>query len=304
VYEEMRAREAIKRNVIIHGVKEAESQASDKDRAAFDLEECDRIFGAIKAKARKTDVRFCRRIGERGQMKRPLLLGMKTESIKADLLDAAVRLQYSVYKNVSIGPDQTKKQRKAEGDLNQLVARKNREDLTDQDRTKNLQWMAVGRKGEKRIVKTQVREENGGYTQQEQRNGWRQWRGRWGEEERNSRERGHSPERRNSGEWRNSREQRNSRERRHSREQRNSRERRSSRERRTSRGQRNNKEMVQDREQSRTKDQEQCGEKSKEGPPTPMELGVGDTGSKRGLSSGTESEEEEEREPPRNRSKQ
>ncbi len=36
-----------------------------------------------------------------------------------------------------------------------------RDELTAEDRSKNLKWMAVGRKGEKRIVKAPVREERG-----------------------------------------------------------------------------------------------------------------------------------------------
>jgi hypothetical protein len=46
--------------------------------------------------------------------------------------------------------------------LQETVERKSREELTEDDVSKNLKWMAVGRKGEKRIVKVQVREDTWG----------------------------------------------------------------------------------------------------------------------------------------------
>lgn len=169
LYEEMRAREAIKRNVIIHGVEEPDSRCkTDKERTEADLAVCDKIFRATGGKTGRRDIRFCRRIGERGQGKRPILLGMKSESIKAELLDAAPGLQNTEYKNVSICPDQTRKQRRAETNLKEEMERKNREELTEDDRAKNLQWMAIGRKGEKRVVKTQIREDN-----HQRETGWR-----------------------------------------------------------------------------------------------------------------------------------
>ena len=66
-------------------------------------------------------------------------------------MDAAKELQNTRYKHVSIGPDQTRKQKQAETALNEEVNRKNREELSEEDRSKNLRWMVVGRKGEKRI---------------------------------------------------------------------------------------------------------------------------------------------------------
>ena len=126
------------------------------------MEQCDRIFRATGSNVRKRDIRFCRRIGEKGQEKRPMLVGMKNEAVKTELLDAARALNGTEYSYVSIGPDQTRKQRQAEKKLHEDVEKKNREELTEQDVAKNLKWMAVGQKGEKRIVKAQVREESRG----------------------------------------------------------------------------------------------------------------------------------------------
>jgi len=160
MYEEMRAREAIRRNIVIYGLEE-QNKDTDKERMEADLAECERVIRATGVRAGKKEIRFCRRIGEKGKTKgmRPILLGMKTEIVKIEILDAAKELQNTRYKNVSIGPDQTRKQKQAETKLNEEVARKNKEELTEDDRSKNLRWMAVGRKGEKRIVKGPAREE-------------------------------------------------------------------------------------------------------------------------------------------------
>jgi len=175
MYEEMRAREAIKRNVILYGVRDPDSNiTTDKERMEADISECERIFKATKGSARRRDIRFCRRIGERGIEKRPLLVGMSSELAKTELLDTARELQHTAYKHISIGPDQTRKQRAAEKKLAETAERKNREELTEEDVAKNLKWQAVGRKGEKRIVKAPAREDQWGEgPSNRQRGGWR-----------------------------------------------------------------------------------------------------------------------------------
>ena len=41
--------------------------------------ECERLFVAMKARTRYQAIRFCRRIGERGEDPRPLVFGVFTE---------------------------------------------------------------------------------------------------------------------------------------------------------------------------------------------------------------------------------
>ncbi len=49
-----------------------------------DKDECEKIFIATGSKARKSDIRFCRRLGEKGEDKeRPVLLGMKSKRSNA-----------------------------------------------------------------------------------------------------------------------------------------------------------------------------------------------------------------------------
>jgi hypothetical protein len=180
--EELRAREAIRRNIVIYGLEE-QDRDSDKERMEADLSECERVFRATGVRAGRRDIRFCRRIGEKGKSKgkRPVLIGLKSEPLKIDILDAAKELQNTKYKYISIGPDQTRKQRQAETKLNEEVDRKNKEELTEDDRSKNLKWMAVGRKGEKRIIKAPAREESareGGSSWRTEQGGRQNGRGR------------------------------------------------------------------------------------------------------------------------------
>jgi hypothetical protein len=160
MFEELRAREAIRRNLVVYGLEEPD-QTEGKDRMEADKNECENIFATIGSKARRADIRFCRRLGERGEDARPLLLGMTSETVKCEILDRARELQNTDYQHIGIGPDQTKKQKQAEIKLTEEANRMNREELTDQDKAKNLKWVVIGPRGEKRIVKMADREKEG-----------------------------------------------------------------------------------------------------------------------------------------------
>jgi hypothetical protein len=162
MFEELRAREAIRRNLVVYGLEEPDQTIKEgKDRLEADKNECENIFNTIGAKARRTDIRFCRRLGERGEDARPLLLGMTSETIKCEILDRAKELQNTEYQHIGIGPDQTKKQKQAEIKLTEEANRLNREELTEQDKAKNLKWAVIGPRGEKRLVKVPDREREG-----------------------------------------------------------------------------------------------------------------------------------------------
>jgi hypothetical protein len=63
--------------------------------------------------------------------------------------------------DIVIIPDLTQEQRKEEAEMNNEAERRNQA-LTQEDRAKNLQWMVVGARGEKRIVKGTARARGGG----------------------------------------------------------------------------------------------------------------------------------------------
>ncbi len=55
----------------------------------------------------------------------------------------------TVFADMEVGPNLTKRQRKEETDMNEEMVNRNKE-INEDDRAKNLVWMVVGRKGEKR----------------------------------------------------------------------------------------------------------------------------------------------------------
>ena len=160
--EELREREARRLNLVIHGVQEVDPGIKNtRDRMDRDMEQCESIFITMRARTRIQQLRFCRRIGERGQDPRPVVIGVYTEEEKRHILEKSRELRYSKYENVTVVPDLTKNQRKGEQKMRDEASRRN-ENLTQEDIDKNLKWIVVGRRGEKRIIKGTEREAQGG----------------------------------------------------------------------------------------------------------------------------------------------
>jgi hypothetical protein len=62
----------------------------------------------------ETDVEFCRRVGERSDRDRPLVVGFFTDWARSTLLKNCRFLAETELSNISIVPDLTEKQRKME----------------------------------------------------------------------------------------------------------------------------------------------------------------------------------------------
>jgi hypothetical protein len=156
--EEMRERDIRRKNVVMHRVGEAgEEVRTIEERRNWDLRSCDNIFKVLNLDmTSETAVKFCRRVGEKGAGPRPLIVGLKREWQKEDLLEAAKNLRNTTFSETVIIPDLTQEQRREEAEMNNEVERRNR-DLTQEDRAKNLEWIVVGARGERRIVKGSVR---------------------------------------------------------------------------------------------------------------------------------------------------
>jgi hypothetical protein len=158
---EWRDRESRKESVVIHGLEEpAPNVTGNKERREEDLKQCTTIFKAIKANIDREDVSFCRRLGEKGEKPRPLAIGLRDDREAKYLLGLAKELKDTEYKHVSIVPNMTKEQRQEEADLEREAKRRN-ENLTAEDKAKNLQWLVVGGKGRKRLLKGVPRETEG-----------------------------------------------------------------------------------------------------------------------------------------------
>ena len=164
---ELREREARRLNLVIHGLQEpAENIKDPRGRMEQDKIECERLFIAMKARTRYQAIRFCRRIGERGEDPRPLVFGVFTEEEKRHLLEKAKELVYTKYEDVTVVPDMTKSQRKGEQQLRDEANKRNTQ-LTEEDRSKNLKWLVVGKRGEKRLIKGTERENQRGRQERE-----------------------------------------------------------------------------------------------------------------------------------------
>jgi hypothetical protein len=97
----MQEREVRRMNLIIHGVEEQSNEVrGNRERIEKDKERCERIFVAMKARTRKEDIRFCRRIGERGDDPRPMVIGLENEEEKRHVLGRAKDLRNTRYREI------------------------------------------------------------------------------------------------------------------------------------------------------------------------------------------------------------
>lgn len=90
-----------------------------------------------------------------------MVVGFYTDWCKSVVLKNAKHLANTELQHLSIAPDLTHQQRKAEGEMQKEADRLNEEELTEDDVSKNLVWKVVGKKGQKRLVKVTNREIEG-----------------------------------------------------------------------------------------------------------------------------------------------
>ncbi len=154
VYDEMRERETRRLNVVFFGIPELnERNATGKDKLEWDRKSCCNVFDALELDLGENSIKFCRRIGEKLDKPRPLVTGFWTEMERAMLLKNAKKLEKTSFSNVNVAADLSKIQRDQEKEMKKEAKRRNAQ-LSEEDQSKNLQWMVVGARGEKRFVKT------------------------------------------------------------------------------------------------------------------------------------------------------
>ncbi len=169
---ELRERECRKTNLIIHGLPEVPSTVvGNRECMEADKRNCDSVFGAIGARTRAENMRFCRRVGERGGASRPLVVGLCSEGEKNFILSRARDLQHTAHKDVTTVPDLTKRQRAGEEKLREEANRRN-DQLNQEDLDRGMKWMVVGRRGERRLIKGAERDP--GYQSRENQGTWQQ----------------------------------------------------------------------------------------------------------------------------------
>lgn len=150
---ELREREIRRHNLIIHGLAEVgDTVGGNRERMEADKKNCENVFRALGARTGANNMRFCRRIGERGQKGRPIVVGLNSEGDKNYILSRAKNLLNTDFHEVTIVPDLTKRQRSGEAKLKEEADKRNRQ-LSQQDLANNMRWIVVGRRGEKRLIK-------------------------------------------------------------------------------------------------------------------------------------------------------
>jgi hypothetical protein len=98
----MQEREVRRMNLIIHGIEEQPDRIrNNRERLELDKERCEQLFEAMKARNRKDDLRFCRRIGEKSAEPRPMVIGLETEEEKRHILARARNLQGTQFQDIS-----------------------------------------------------------------------------------------------------------------------------------------------------------------------------------------------------------
>jgi len=152
VLQELRERKSRRFNVIFYGIGEADERASTEEKKTWDRQSCQNVFNALKLRLRANSLKFLRRVGEKGDRPRPLLVGMDSVEDKELLLVNARRLRDTPMSNVGISADLTPMELQEEKDMVAEAERRNK-NLTQEDKAKNLKWLVVGQKGEKRLFK-------------------------------------------------------------------------------------------------------------------------------------------------------
>jgi hypothetical protein len=150
IFEELREREARKLNVVMYGMGEAPADRTGFERWDWDMKSCSNLFTALKLNVKVEGVKFCRRVGEPGGPPRPLIVGFHEERDRNIVIRCDTR--NTSFSDVEIGPDQTKRQKQEEMDMKAEAVRRNK-DMPSEDRSKNLAWLVVGPRGDKRLIK-------------------------------------------------------------------------------------------------------------------------------------------------------
>ncbi len=175
IFSELREREEKMNNVVIHGIPEIVEDIPGLEKKDRDMKKVIMVVNEIiEGEIEKKDIKFIKRLGEKNDDSRPILLGCKNVDLKCQILQNARMLKDSeLYSDVRVGPDLTAQQRKDEKDLFSEAALKNAE--LSAEEALNSEWRVVGAKGSKRLVLTRKWESEGG---RGTRGGGTVWRGR------------------------------------------------------------------------------------------------------------------------------
>jgi len=136
VLQELRERKARRLNVVFYGVGEATGEnPTVEDRKSWDRLSCQNVFDALKMKIKASSLKFVRRVGEKGDRPRPLLVGMENMEDKEKLLSNAKYLRDTHLNRVGISADLTPQELQEEKNMAEEAERRNR-NLSQEDKAK------------------------------------------------------------------------------------------------------------------------------------------------------------------------
>jgi hypothetical protein len=145
--DEIRDRKDKELNIIVHGMEECEEEGlSGAEKMEQDALAGIQHFADAGVRLQLADVKFCRRVGPKGEKARPLVMGFYNQAARSRVLRADLSEH-----GISVGPDLTKKQREEEADIWKEKETKNL-NRTAEEKEKNLFWRLVGPKGDRRLV--------------------------------------------------------------------------------------------------------------------------------------------------------
>lgn len=148
---EMDERNRKQKNLILHGVPEQDENLTNDQRKKLDFKVVVDIINPTVSMS-NNNLKYVARIGVRTQGRnRPICIGFKNLYIRDDVLEK-VKLETS-HPDYSLSPDLTKLQLLNEKKLKE-EAKKNNDDLSEEDVAKNLTWKLVGQYGQRRLIKT------------------------------------------------------------------------------------------------------------------------------------------------------
>jgi hypothetical protein len=154
--DEARERKDREANIIIHGVEECNDEgATSEDRRSWDINSCLELIRAQNITIGEPDIKFCRRVGQRRERERPVVLGLYNQALRNKVLKATYG------ENISVGPDMTKKQREEEAEIWVELDQRNKNRTAEQV-SKNLMWRLVGPKGDRRMILGPARQQGAG----------------------------------------------------------------------------------------------------------------------------------------------
>lgn len=160
MFRELKDREEKKNNLIIHNLPEPGPECTKGlDRKYADQKTLAELLSAIDCSLNlEQDLKFMRRIGEKKEEPRPLVVGFHTTSAKSNVLKNAPAIHDTDFFEVSIAPDLTLRQRKEDEEVYKQCEAKN-EARTGEDL--NFIWKVVGPRGLKRLIKTKADQSGG-----------------------------------------------------------------------------------------------------------------------------------------------